>query len=379
MKTTLFGCEVASPIIVGSGPLSADAEGMIALHRAGAGAVVTKTIRDNPAINPEPHMFPLDSRSMVNADKWSTLTGERWVKKEVPTAVERGVKVIASVGHTPTEVERWVPDLDAAGASVFELVSYDASTLVPMVKRAREITAKPILAKVSPNWPATAKVAVDAVGAGADGITAIDSLGPVLSIDIHNASPSIGGELGMGWLTGAAIKALALRHVAEISSALGSDVSSNGTNGVESHVAQPQIPLVGTGGVTNASDAVEMLMAGASHIGICTLPILKGVGAIARFVDQLDELIASLGYVSIDDVRGRALHALFGPEDTGPHRLVFQNAPCKSCRLCVTRCPYRALTLDAGHITIDHDRCHRCGLCVPSCKYGNLKLERVKS
>jgi dihydroorotate dehydrogenase (fumarate) len=229
-----------------------------------------------------------------------------------------------------------------------------------MVETARQITSKPILAKVSPNWTNTTRVAADAVEAGADGTTAIDSLGPVLSIDIHTASPNVAGESGMGWLTGAPIKTLALRHVAEISAALG-----------------PEVPIIGTGGVTQASDGVEMLMAGASHIGICTLPILKGLDAIPRFIDQLTELVTALGYESIDDIRGRATAALFGPEDTGPHRLVFLNAPCKSCRLCVSRCPYRALTLDDGHISIDHDRCHRCGLCVPSCRHGNLTLERV--
>ena len=125
---------------------------MIALHKAGAGAVVTKTIRDDKAVNPEPHIAAIGNRSMVNSEKWSDYSGERWIEQELPAALDAGVTVIASLGHTADEVKNWLPRIDALGVPFFELVSYGEEDIVPMVKEAVSLTDRPVLAKISPNW-----------------------------------------------------------------------------------------------------------------------------------------------------------------------------------------------------------------------------------
>ena len=74
--------------------------------------------------------------------------------------------IIGSIGHTLAEAERWVPLVDAAGADFIELVSYDESTLVPMIRFAKTVCRKPLLAKLSPNWPDPVASAKAAVAAG---------------------------------------------------------------------------------------------------------------------------------------------------------------------------------------------------------------------
>lgn len=355
METKLLGVSLQSPFIIGSGPLSYGAEGIIALHKAGAGAVVTKTIRSEKAHNPEPHIAAIGLKSMINAEKWSDFDGEQWIEREIPEAVKAGAVVIVSIGHTPEEVEKWLPLADKGGAPLFELVSYDPATMIPMVRMARKLTAKPFLVKISPNWPDASAAALRCLEEGADGITAIDSLGPVLSINIETGKPAVSGDNGMGWLTGSALKPLSIRYVAQIAS-------------------KTDKPVVGLGGVMSADDAVEMIMAGASAVGICTYPMLQGIDAIGELTVSLGRRLESLGYCSLESARGIALKDLFKSEDLGEKILNIKNIRCRMCGLCIRRCPYRALSEDNGELKVNSSMCRRCALCVSSCSDGNLEL-----
>lgn len=355
LKTVFLGLELSSPLVIGSGPLSYDGRGVIRAFRAGAGAVTTKTIRDDPADNPLPHMAVAGRDSLVNAEKWSDIPGESWVESEIPRAKDAGAVVIASVGHTPAEAERWVPLVDRAGADAIELVSYDEATLVPMLRLAKAATGKPVLAKLSPGWPSVVGSAKAALAAGADGITAIDSMGPALRIDIETGRPLLGGAGGSGWLSGAAIKALALRLVADIAAASGA-------------------PVLGTGGVSSAEDAVEMLMAGAGAVGLCTAPILRGVGCLGELNERLEGLMERLGYGSIAEISGRALPFLRAEESRRRYAFAYESSRCTLCGLCVRVCPYEARSLSGREMVLDGSVCRLCGLCASACPTGALRI-----
>ncbi len=350
IRTELFGIQLQSPFIIGSGPLSYGAEGMIRLHRAGAGAVVTKTIRDTAADNPYPHIAAVDKSTLINAEKWTDYPAEQWIEVEIPTAKRAGVIIGASIGHTPQEVEHWIESLDAVGADFFELVSYQPETIRPMAERAKQLTQKPVVVKISPNWQDAAGTAIELLELGVDGITAIDSIGPVLSIDILSARPRVGGQFGFGWLTGSAIKPVALRYVAEIAaSGLG--------------------PVIGLGGVMRSEDAVEMLMAGAAAVGVCSAPMLRGVEYLQKLNNDLARLVESLGYSSLEEVRGAALNHLYPQEVHRKFRFNFDAASCIWCGRCVKVCPYAARKLNKAEESnlLDAARCRYCGLCVAVC------------
>ncbi len=353
IETYLFGIKLQSPFILGSGPLSYGAKGLIRAHKAGAGAVVTKTIRDNPAVNPFPHMAVAGKDSMINAEEWSDISGLEWVEKEIPEAKNAGVVVIASIGHTPVEVENWVGRVDKAGADIIELVSYERDTILPMLENAKALTDKPVLVKISPNWVDSVGIALEALEAGADGITAIDSIGPVLRIDIKTGKPLVGGGRGFGWLTGSAIKPIALRYVAEISSVTDK-------------------PVIGLGGVTKAEDAVEMLMAGAQAVGICTAPIVKGVEYIEKLNNKLEKLIAKLGYKNSSELTGLS-HKYLNPDANNKKFDFIYNADtCTECMACVKACSYEARELENKVMSLDTDLCRYCGLCFSVCPNGSL-------
>jgi len=114
------------------------------------------------------------------------------------------------------------------------------------------------------------------------------SSGPTLKIDIKNARPEMMGKNGYGWLSGGAIRPIALR--------INSEIARNGCAN-----------LVGTGSVTCAEDAVEYLMVGCNAIGVHSIAVLKGVEYFAKLNHDLARLLAQLGYKDIPSVRGVAL------------------------------------------------------------------------
>jgi len=348
LKTRFFGIELQSPLILGSGPLSYDGHGMVRAHLAGAGAVTTKTIRDQAADNPYPHMAVAGRDTLINAEKWSDISADAWVDHEIPRAKAAGVVVIGSIGHTQAEAEHWVEKVDKAGADILELVSYQESDMIPMIRHAKKTSRKPVLAKLSPNWPDPLSSAKAALAAGADGLTAMDSIGPVLRIDIESAKPLTGGEGGFGWLTGAAIKPVTLAYVARIA-------------------ASCDKPILGIGGVMSPEDAVEMLMAGADVVGICTAPILKGVEYIAKLNAGIAALLDRLGYASIQAVSGAALVHLPATENHAKFSFNYDPDKCITCGACVRVCAYEARKMTGKEMHLDEETCRWCGLCASVC------------
>ncbi len=288
ISTELCGIKLQSPFILSSGPLSYAAEGMIRAHQAGAGAVVTKTIRLQAAINPVNHIGIINKDSLINCEKWADSEAKVWFEREIPMTKAAGAVVIASVGHTQPEVEALVADCEEAGADMIEVVSYREEDLMPMLLAAKARVSIPVICKLSANWRDPVLAAKQCIDAGADAISAIDSIGPTLKIDIERARPAMASSDGYGWLSGGAIRPIALRIVSEVAR-LGCD------------------NLIGIGGVTAGRDAIEYLMAGANAVGICSIAILQSVEVITRLRRETSVLLGQLGYRSIEAVTGVAL------------------------------------------------------------------------
>jgi dihydroorotate dehydrogenase (fumarate) len=177
---------------------------------------VTKTIRIKRAVNPVRHIGKISETTLINAEKWADSDRLLWYEKEIPEAVGAGAVVIGSVGHTLAEAKAIVQDVERAGAQMIELVSYTEDTLLPMLDYTKAHVSVPVLCKLSGNWENAAETAVKCAEHGADGIAAIDSIGPVLSIDIENRRPQMFSEDGFGWMSGGAIKPISLRINAQI-------------------------------------------------------------------------------------------------------------------------------------------------------------------
>jgi dihydroorotate dehydrogenase (fumarate) len=362
LRTWLFGIEMPGPFVLASGPLSYDAQGLWAAFRAGAGGVTTKTLRLERAVNPTPHMvLPRTSNlraTLFNSEKWADLTWQQWVESELPAVHGHPGALIASIGHTAAEAETITTPVAATGVvDAIECVAYSREDLPSLVRAVRDHTDLPVLAKLTFNWgEELMRTAEASLEAGADGFTAIDSIGPALQVDIETSLPTIGGAGNRAWMSGAAIRPLAQSVVADLALRFG-------------------VPVVGTGGILGAEDAVEMTMAGATALGVCTAPLLRGLEWITKTSEKLSAWLDAHGHASLSAVRGQALPHLHRAEDTAALAFAFNPRLCTLCDLCVVLCPYEARHMQGEaprspdlRQVLDEARCRNCGLCVEVCK-----------
>jgi dihydroorotate dehydrogenase (NAD+) catalytic subunit len=141
------------------------------------------------------------------------------------------------------------------------------------------------LVKLSPNAQEIVAVARAVADAGADGLTAVNTLGPGMIIDVRARRPVLANLVG--GLSGAALRPVAVRCVYEISQAV-------------------HLPIIGTGGVLCGEDAAQMIMAGATAVGIGSALYRDGSGAFARIRGELEEFMRQEGYSCLSEFRGCA-------------------------------------------------------------------------
>ncbi len=362
LRTQLFDCELPSPLILASGPRSYCAASLMEAYKYGAGAVVTKTLRSTLPDNPTPHIIKPSSRgshnTLFNAEEWSDISWEQWVYEEIPALEGHPGALVVSVGHTAQDVEKFIKPLATCETiDMIECVSYSGDAIIPLITAVRAKTDLPILAKLSFNWgDELFSIAEAALKAGCNGFTAIDSIGPALYIDIETGRPLLASEGGRGWISGAAIKPLALSIVADLKKRFGK-------------------PIVGTGGVFSAEDIIEMTMAGADAVGVCSAPILYGSEWFKKTLTKLDQWLTEFEYASLEAVVGYALPNLYPNQISSGLEFDFDPLLCTLCRRCVVVCPYNARQISGDtpgdgsiQMSLAREICRSCGLCSSVCK-----------
>jgi len=107
---------------------------------------------------------------------------------------------------------------------------------------------------------------------------------------VETGYPLLGGKHGYGWLSGPALKPLALRCVADI-------------------VRTVDLPVIGVGGISTGLDAIEFIMVGAQAVQVCTAAIMQGPSIYGRIARQVDRWLDEHGYGSLAEIRGAAIKA----------------------------------------------------------------------
>lgn len=354
LSVEVCGLRFRNPILPAAGPPGRDGAALVACAAGGAGGLVAKTVSVRPAELPAPNMAEVP-HGMLNAELWSELPVERWLEREYALARTTSLPLVVSLGYSPADVAALGP-LVRPFADAVELsthyVGEDPAPMVDAIRAAKRVLTVPVLVKLSPLGRDMARAAVLARDAGADGIVAINSFGPCLAIDLETGLPRLGGPGGYGWLSGPAIKPLAVRCVLDIARAV-------------------ELPIVGVGGVSRGVDAVELLMAGASAVGVCTAAILRGPAVFGRIAAELGAWLDAHGYGSVAEIQGLALRrawpsgALAAP--------VVDPGRCNGCGLCETSCVYDAIHVVERTAILDEARCTVCGLCVTRCRPDALR------
>jgi dihydroorotate dehydrogenase subfamily 1 len=360
LRVNIAGMRFKNPVLTAAGPTSRDGMTLLNAAAGGAGGLVAKTVSVKAATVPHPNMAALKrgvvgtKHGMLNAELWSELPLERWLEKEYAIALSAGLPLIASVGYTPEEVAEVAPKIEKAGVSAIEFSTHYVGGHVEIAKALKESVDIPVFAKLSPKVD-VAEVA-KALEPHVDGVVGINTYGPCLRIDIETGRPLLGSERGEGWMSGAALKPIAIRCVSDIANSV-------------------DCPIIAVGGVMKGEDVIEFTMVGASAVQVCTAAILEGDRAYGRIAAETDKWLDEHGHDSLEDIRGVALkHIKKGVKLKGPPEVDLEK--CTRCALCMKSCVYGAITVDKSKdiFEIDEILCQSCGMCISVCPYHALSL-----
>jgi dihydroorotate dehydrogenase subfamily 1 len=295
----------------------------------------------------------------LNAELWSELPPEQWLEHEYQQAKETGLPLIISLGYSAADIAYLAP-LVRPFADALELSTHyigeDAQPMIDAIHAAKQVVDVPVFVKLSPLGREMITAAQAAHKAGADGLALINSFGPCLAIDPETALPLLGSKDGYGWLSGPALKPLALRCIYDVAQSV-------------------PLPILGVGGVSRGVDAIEMMMVGASAVQVCTAAILQGPTILGKIAAEMSTWLDEHGYHTIGEIQGLTLKKFkersFRTWAVPP---MLDVEACTGCRLCEASCVYGAICVVNKKAVLNTGSCAGCGLCVTRCRSGALRM-----
>jgi len=291
MTVEVAGIKMRNPVMTASGTFGYGAEFADYLNLESIGAMITKGLSLRPkAGNPTPRIVETPG-GMLNAIGLQNVGIDAFIAQKLPYLSKVATPVIVNLyGNTLEEYGEVAARLDGLpgvagievniscpnvkqGGIVFGTDPAAAQEVVRLVKRN---TSKPMIVKLSPNVTDVVLMARACADAGADALSLINTL-TGMAIDLDRRRPVLANITG--GLSGPAIKPVALRMVWQVAKCV-------------------QIPIIGIGGIMNARDALEFILAGASAVQVGTASFLDPSAAqtIARDMEQylIDKGIGSL-------------------------------------------------------------------------------------
>ncbi len=312
LATIFLGIQLENPLVLASGILGTTGASLAKVtksgevHRssgakAGAGAVTSKSVwlkKHNG--HPNPTVLHLGEGNIINAvglphggieEAREEFADFRRLSKK-PLFASIAASSAKEFAATAEAVAKLKPDLIELNISCpnvedefglpFACSVKNASAVTKLVKK--KCGKIPLAVKLSPNVAAIGEIAKAVEAAGADAITAINTAGPGMVIDIATAQPILANRVG--GLSGPAIRPLAVKAVFDIFAAV-------------------KIPIIGTGGVSTGRDAVEMLQAGASLVGVGSAAI-DGADIFGKIGKEISKFCDQQKIKKISDLVGLA-------------------------------------------------------------------------
>jgi len=297
LGVNIAGIQMKNPVMTASGTFGYGEEFADFVELGKLGAIVLKGITLNPNQgNPPPRIIET-SAGMLNAIGLQNVGVEKLISEKLPYLRQFNLPIIININGkrikdyvelakrleiediAGIELNISCPNVEQGGMSF----GVDSVLTTQVVESVREATELPLIVKLSPNVTDIKEIAKSAENAGADAISLINTfLG--MAIDIKRRKPILANITG--GLSGPAIKPIALRMVWEVYKVV-------------------NIPIVGMGGIMNAEDAIEFMIAGARAVAIgtanfvdprTTMQVIEGIKKylLENNIKSVDELIGSL-------------------------------------------------------------------------------------
>jgi len=380
LSVDFCGFKFPNPIVLASGyPAGAVGSGLThkMMAKAGAGGITARTVRIKKGemglkLRPK---YSFDGHHLVHFDAVSESASEFYDKQAAIAKVD-GVPFITSIRGTSVdeygvlgemankcpfadiiEINVSCPAVKQLGSTINMTrpnVSQMPELVEEIMRTVRKTTDKPLIAKLAVQADDMAETARAAVAGGADALAAVNTLPNALAvIDIETGKP---GLPILGAYGGAGLRHLAMGAVVQIRKAV-------------------SVPVLGIGGVFTWRHAVEMIMAGASLVGLCTAALLRGSGIFREITSGIEKFMDSHGYDRVQDMCGITLPHVYTWEDVPQFDLVahINAGNCTQCGLCLEVCAYGAIEIEPKPV-IDGEKCVACSLCHNICPSGAITL-----
>jgi dihydroorotate dehydrogenase (NAD+) catalytic subunit len=285
-----------NPVLVASGTFGYVREmaGFVRLERLGG--VIPKTVTMHPRVgNPTPRTVETPA-GLLNAIGLDNDGLDHFLHHHLPYLRTVGTAVIVNIAGEDEDQFVAMAEIigRAEGLAAIELnvscpnvshgldLGLDAAAVGRLVGRVRNVCPLPVIAKLTPNVTDIVPIAQAAAEAGADAVSLVNTF-KAMAVNWRQRRPILANDVG--GLSGPAIKPLALQLVWSVARAL------------------PSLPIIGIGGISNAEDALEFLVAGASALQVGTANFFDPT-ASERLLDELPRLLAAEGIHDLGAIIG---------------------------------------------------------------------------
>jgi dihydroorotate dehydrogenase (NAD+) catalytic subunit len=308
LRVRIGALELPNPIIAASGCFGYGLEYDDVVDLSSLGAVAVKGLFLGERQGHPPPRIAETPAGMLNAIGLQGIGVHRFVREKLPLLRERGARTIVNICGTTldeyAEIARVLSD--AEGVAAIELniscpnikeggIQFGCSLVgtAQVTGAVRKVTQLPLIPKLTPNVTDVASFAVAAEEAGADAVSLVNTF-LAMAIDVETRRPKLSNVLG--GLSGPAIRPIAVRMVWESFKAI-------------------KIPIIGMGGIAEAVDAVEFILAGSTAVQVGTAnfadpfvwtKILEGLTAYLQrhHIERLTDLVGQ-----VDTTPRQAVHA----------------------------------------------------------------------
>lgn len=302
LSNSFLGKKTPNPTVLASGFMGVTGLSLASAAAHGAGMVTIKSLSLEPRKGHKTPVIVGFDGGMLNAVGLSNPGVKNGVEELKVAKKKAGVPVIASVFADSAEnfakaaaavmqakpdfleIDISCPNVDSEFGLPFAADPQAAADVTQAVKKAINV---PLIVKLSPNVTAIAPIAKSVEAAGADALNCINTLKGMV-IDPIARRPVLTNKFG--GISGPALKPVAIRCVYECRKAV-------------------KIPIIGTGGVTSGKDAVEMMMAGASAVGVGSALYYRGLDAFKLITTEMKEWMKKEGFQSPKELVGLAHEA----------------------------------------------------------------------
>jgi dihydroorotate dehydrogenase (NAD+) catalytic subunit len=295
LSIRVAGLQLDNPAILASGVLGYSAESLNRVAKGGAGAVVSKSVGVEPRVGyANPTVVQAES-GLINAMGLPN-PGINVYSEEIRycKTILKVPLIVSVFGYSAEEYATVAKKAVEAGADAVELnvscphvkqtgaeIGQSPKLLSEVVEKVKASVSKPIIVKLSPNVADITVPAKVAVEAGADALTAVNTL-KAMAIDPETTKPILSNV--KGGLSGAAIKPVALRCVYDIREEL------------------PDVPIIGCGGIMDWHDAVEFMLAGASAIQVGTAIALEDTAVFQAINKGVESYVRKKDFGSVKEI-----------------------------------------------------------------------------